>query len=167
MGKGINEVLRLYFIVAFGVFVLDIATKELAEKFFTFPYDPLPFLKLYLIHNKGVAFGLFSDLPDFLRIPILVIIPLVALFITLFYTLFEGNKFTALCMGLIAGGALGNLYDRVFLGQVRDFIHLHIGDYYWPAFNVADASITIGIALLILKNLLGKHSLKGLVNRAR
>ncbi len=167
MGKKSGEVLKLYFLIVLIVFLLDISTKKLAEKFFTFPYDPLPFLKLYLIHNKGVAFGFFSDIPDTIRIPILVVIPVVALFITLFYTLQEGSKFTALCMGLIAGGALGNLYDRIFLGQVRDFIHLHIGNYYWPAFNIADASITVGITLLILKNFLGKYSLKGFVNRTR
>lgn len=165
MEKVLRSVGGIYLITALIVFVADIITKKLAERFFQISYDPFPFLKLYLIYNKGVAFGLLSDLPDLLRIPILIVIPVIAFFIIFFYALTERSKFTALCMGLIGGGAIGNLYDRFFLGQVRDFIHLHLGDLYWPAFNVADASITTGITLLILKHFLTKYSLKNLVNR--
>lgn len=165
MEKFPRSVSGIYLITSLIVFTADIITKELAEKFFHIPYDPLPFLKLYLIYNKGVAFGLLSDLPDQLRIPILIVIPFIALFITFFYALAEKSNFTALCMGLIGGGAIGNLYDRFFLGQVRDFVHLHLGDLYWPAFNIADASITTGITLLILKHFLTKHPFKNFVNR--
>ena len=159
------ESAKTYLKIALLVFLLDLITKSFAEKFLYKPYDPLPVLKLYLIHNRGVAFGLFSDLPDLLRIPILILVPIVAIFITFFYSVLEGKKFTSLCMGLIGGGALGNLYDRIFLGEVRDFIHLHIGDYYWPAFNIADASITTGVFLLFAKYFVEKLSLKNLKNR--
>ena len=160
----LSKSVKTYLKVALPVFLLDLITKNLAEKFLYKPYDPLPVLKLYLIHNRGVAFGLLSDLPDFLRIPILILVPIVALFITFFYSVLEGKRFTALCMGLIGGGALGNLYDRIFLGEVRDFIHLHIGNYYWPAFNIADASITVGVFLLFAKYFAEKLTFKNLKN---
>ncbi len=164
MENGVRKLSLIYLITCGGVFLLDIFTKSLAEKLFVKPVEVLPFLEFYLIHNRGVAFGLFADLPEPLRVPLLIVIPIVALFITFFFALAERSKFVAFCMGLIGGGALGNLYDRVLLGEVRDFIHLHVGQYYWPAFNVADASITTGVALLILKQLLAKSSLKNLFN---
>ncbi|NPA32223.1 MAG: signal peptidase II [Aquificae bacterium] len=157
----------LYFLTALSVFVLDLTTKELAERFFREPVDVLPFLKLYLIHNKGIAFGLFSDIGEPFRTLMLIVIPVLALGITYAYARLEGDRFTAFCMGLVAGGALGNLFDRLFLGKVRDFIHLHVGEWYWPAFNVADSAISIGVALLILKHFLAKRSLKDLRNTPR
>ncbi|AAC07652.1 signal peptidase II [Aquifex aeolicus] len=157
----------LYLSIAVSVFLLDIITKNLAEKLFTTHVEVFPFLEFYLIYNKGVAFGLLSELPDPLRLPLLLITPVIALIITFLYALYSGDRIVAISMGLIGGGALGNLYDRLFLGMVRDFIHLHIGEYYWPAFNIADASISIGIALLILKYFFTKPALKNLVNRTR
>jgi len=167
MEKLLEKPTNLYVIIALTVFLLDILTKNLAEKLFTTPVDVLPFLEFYLIFNKGVAFGLLSQLPDPIRLPLLIFTPVIALVITFVYTVFRGDKFTAVSMGLIAGGAMGNLYDRVLFGMVRDFVHLHVGEYYWPAFNLADASISLGIALLILQHLLAKPTLKNLVNRAR
>jgi len=71
--------------------------------------------------------------------------------VTYIYSQRNGDRSVSLSMGLIAGGALGNLYDRLFLGKVRDFIHLHVGDLYWPAFNIADASITTALILLLYR----------------
>ncbi len=166
MEGSLRKLSLIYLITCVGIFSLDLLTKRIAEESFTKPVEVFSFLELYLIHNKGVAFGLLSDLPDTLRIPILILVPIVALFITYFFALAERSKFVAFCMGLIGGGAFGNLYDRVVLGEVRDFIHLHVGSYYWPAFNVADASITTGVVLLILKQLLTKFSLKNLLDRS-
>ena len=59
-------------------------------------------------------------------------------------------------LALVLGGALGNLYDRATLGHVVDFVQLHAAGYYWPAFNVADSAITVGVALLVWDSLLGK-----------
>src|SRR5205085_10217957 len=61
----------------------------------------------------------------------------------------HGNRLFAFALALVLGGALGNLYDRVTLGHVVDFVQLHAGGYYFPAFNVADSAITVGVALLI------------------
>ena len=166
MENGFRKLSLIYLITCITVLLLDLFTKSLAERLFVKPVEVFPFLEFFLIHNRGVAFGLLSDLPDFLRVPLLVLVPIVAFFLTFFFALMEKSKFVALCMGMIGGGALGNLYDRVVLGEVRDFIHLHIGKYYWPAFNLADASITTGVVLLILKQLLAQSSLKNLFNRA-
>lgn len=165
MGKSFRKLSLIYLITSGSIFFLDIFTKNLAEKLFIKPVELLPVLEFYLIYNKGVAFGLLGNLPEVLRIPILILIPIVATIITYFFAVLERSKFIAFCMGLIGGGALGNLYDRIFLGEVRDFIHLHLGHYYWPAFNVADASITLGVILLILKQFFAKNPLKDLFNR--
>ncbi len=142
----------IYIYTLIGVVTLDLITKDLAEKFLSErSYDVLPFLKLFLIYNRGAAFGIFAEFPDWIRIPLLTLTPMVAFVVTYIYSKKDGDRNISLSMGLIAGGAMGNLYDRVFLGKVRDFIHLHIGDLYWPAFNVADASITIAIFILILR----------------
>ena len=143
-----------YWITLVSVVVSDLITKKIAEVFLSErAYDPLPFLKLFLIHNRGAAFGILSESPDALRIPLLILTPLVALVITLIYASKTEDKTTKVIMGMIAGGALGNLYDRIFLGEVRDFIHLHVGDLYWPAFNLADASITLSITALVLMHI--------------
>ena len=146
-----------YITVLTGVVTADLITKDLAERWLADNiYSPLPFLKLFLIYNKGAAFGIFSDLPDVIRLPILIITPILAFVITYIYSDRNGKMGLSIAMGLIGGGALGNLYDRLFLGKVRDFIHLHAGDIYWPAFNVADASITVGIIIIAGSYLIGK-----------
>jgi len=144
----------IYILVLVSVVTLDLATKEMVERFLSSKvYDPLPFLKISLVYNRGAAFGLLADLPDWIRLPVLILTPIIAFVITYLYSSREGSTYMAVAMGLIGGGAMGNLYDRVFLGRVRDFIHLHIGDLYWPAFNLADASITVGVLMIILKAL--------------
>ncbi len=151
MGKILRGSSLIYIVTLTVVVLLDLFTKRLAEIYLSErSYDVLPFLKLFLIHNRGAAFGFFSDLPDIIRIPLLTLTPVIAFVVTYLYSQRNGDLKVVLAMGLIAGGALGNLYDRLFLGKVRDFIHLHLGDLYWPAFNVADASITLAIALLVL-----------------
>jgi signal peptidase II len=64
-----------------------------------------------------------------------------------------GKPLLAVALALVLGGALGNLYDRVTLGHVVDFIQVHAAGYYWPAFNVADSAICIGVAILLLDSL--------------
>ncbi|MCS6998322.1 MAG: signal peptidase II [Aquificaceae bacterium] len=157
MGKGTGIYLLIYGLTALGVLALDLYTKSLAEvhlvdKSLTL----LPFLHLLLVYNRGVAFGLFSEAPDFIRLPLLLLTPLLALILTLMYTLRSKNYSTALLMGMVGGGALGNFYDRALLGHVRDFIYLSFGSLSWPAFNLADASISTAIVLFLLRGLLDK-----------
>ena len=154
MDKILGENPRLFLKTLTAVFILDLVTKELAEAFLSErSYDPLPFLKLMLIYNRGAAFGIFSELPDILRVPLLVGAPLIALAVTFLYSSKVSDRISVIALGMVAGGALGNLFDRIFLGKVRDFLHLHLGDLYWPAFNLADASITLAIGYLLFKSL--------------
>ncbi len=154
MAKILGEKPRLFVKTLTAVLILDLITKELAEALLSEKsYDPLPFLKLMLIYNRGAAFGIFSELPDFLRVPLLVGAPLIALAVTFVYSFRVSDKLSVIALGMVAGGALGNLFDRLFLGKVRDFLHLHLGDLYWPAFNLADASITLAIGYLLLRSL--------------
>lgn len=144
--------MRYYLPSFFLTFLLDLTTKTLAENYLKESVKVLPFLNLTLIYNKGVAFGLLSDLPDLLRLPLLILIPIVAIIFTLYYSKGKG-KVEGILLGLIGGGALGNLYDRITLGKVRDFIDFHIFNWHYPAFNLADASISVSILLLIFMEL--------------
>lgn len=119
---------------------------EIVPNFFNFTY----------VRNTGAAFGLLSRAPESFRIPFFIIIPLVAL--TVIILIFKKTKETELLMitslSLILGGAIGNFIDRVRFGYVLDFIDLHwFNTYHWPAFNIADTAIVVGVALLIFYTL--------------
>jgi len=135
----------------------DLYTKHLAEQFIEGEVQILPFLKLVMVYNKGVAFGLLSQAPDCLRLPILLLFPPIAVLITFAYSIKQKDPVVSLCMGAIGGGALGNLYDRLFLGQVRDFIYLSYEKFSYPAFNLADASISFAIAVFLFYEVFGKR----------
>lgn len=106
------------------------------------------YLNIYLIWNEGIAFGLFSfdekNLYNYLTIFILIIV----VFILFWIIKSKGIQKYALLM--ISGGALGNLFDRIFYRAVPDFIDLHINNFHWFIFNIADIFITIGVFLMIL-----------------
>ncbi len=154
MAKGLRKHALIYVVFATAVLFLDLSTKKMAEVYLVErDMSLLPFLHLVLVYNKGVAFGLFSEAPDFLRLPLLLVTPFLALIITFLYAIRTKDIFVSILMGMVGGGALGNLYDRVFLGKVRDFIYFSYGGLSWPAFNLADASISIAIVLLLLRGL--------------
>jgi signal peptidase II len=106
------------------------------------------FLSLNLVWNKGVAFGLFSmnsvAFYNALTILILIIILIVL------YLSFTSSGFKKIAYLMIAGGAIGNVYDRIFYRQVPDFIDFHVGDFHWFIFNIADIFITFGVIFMIL-----------------
>ncbi|MCS6957766.1 MAG: signal peptidase II [Aquificaceae bacterium] len=154
MGRNLGKTTLIYTLVALAVLLLDLLTKNLADTYLKEKeISLLPFLHLVLVYNKGVAFGLLSEAPDFIRLPILLITPILALVITYVYAITSKGYSTAVYMGMVAGGAMGNFYDRAFLGYVRDFIYLSYGGISWPAFNLADASISTAVALLLFKGL--------------
>jgi len=106
------------------------------------------FIQLVRALNDGAAFGLFSG-----KTFLLTIVPIVALVASLVFFLFGGPlpRKVYMALGLIAAGACGNLYDRIFNGGlVRDFIDVNCRGYHWPAFNVADSLLCIGVAVLML-----------------
>ncbi|MFC7693690.1 signal peptidase II [Paeniroseomonas aquatica] len=112
----------------------------------------LPFLDLVLVHNRGVTFGLLaSDHPAGRWLLILLTGTItVALLVWLRRA---QNRTQAAALGLIIGGALGNLMDRLRHGAVTDFLDFHAQGYHWPAFNLADSGIVLGVALLLIAEL--------------
>jgi signal peptidase II len=107
------------------------------------------------IENPGAAFGLFANLPSGVRLPFLIGVSLTALgFLFSLYCHAEWRApLPRLGLAFIGGGALGNLYERAVVGVVVDYLDVFVGRYHWPAFNVADATITLGTGLLILSTL--------------
>ena len=114
------------------------------------------FVNLTLVMNPGLAFGLLGGVPVGWRwlVAVLSLIALAVLARVALRVLPEGTWLDHVAVGLIFGGAVGNLIDRVRFGAVVDFVDLHFHGYHWPAFNVADSSITVGVALLALRLLL-------------
>ena len=147
---------RWYWWLSGSVIVLDQVTKFLAETLLTFhqPVPVLPSFNLLLTYNTGAAFSFLAGAGGwqrwfFLGLGSLVSIGLIVWLRRLKPT--ETRLTTALA--LILGGAIGNLIDRAWLGQVIDFIQLYYQHWYWPAFNLADSAITVGAALLVLDSL--------------
>lgn len=141
-----------------AVIALDQWTKHMIlERFREFDVvTVLPVLDIVRLHNRGAAFSFLDDASGwqhwlFIGLGIGVSI---GILIWLRRLPRRGHGLTAAGLALVMGGALGNVIDRVLWGYVVDFIHVHYGDWYFPAFNVADSSITIGAGLLILDSVL-------------
>lgn len=114
------------------------------------------FFNLVMVWNRGVSFGMFYNDAAALRWVLIAI----ALAITagLLVWLFRvERRWLALSIGLVIGGAIGNVIDRLRFGAVADFFEFHVSGYYWPAFNVADSAITIGVALIVIDSLFGRQ----------
>jgi|TARA_B110001450_G_scaffold118461_1_gene111807 signal peptidase II len=128
------------------IYILKIAELENKVDIYLTPY-----LNLYLIWNKGIAFGLFSFEKFFIYQSISLVIFIISIVLIVMIIKSEGFKKYSLI--LILGGALGNLFDRVYYSAVPDFIDLHMNGFHWFIFNVADIFITIGVICLILDEL--------------
>ena len=113
-----------------------------------------PFFNLVMTWNRGVSFGMFNGDSPYNA----WVLPLVAVVIAVVLVVWLARSVNALMtwgLGLIIGGAVGNLIDRLRFGAVADFLDVHAAGWHWPAFNVADAAITIGVAMLIGDSLFG------------
>ncbi|MGD8910466.1 MAG: signal peptidase II [Chromatiales bacterium] len=114
----------------------------------------LPFFNLTLAYNPGAAFSFLSDQGGWQRYFFIVLALVVtAVMLVWLSRLKREEGWIAAALGLIIGGAVGNLIDRIWLGHVIDFIQLHYADLYWPAFNVADSAIFLGVAIMLLDSL--------------
>ena len=107
------------------------------------------FFNIVLVMNRGVSFGLFSAAPDWMPWILSGFAVMVAAALAIWLRRAD-SRLLAVALGLVIGGALGNVVDRVRFGAVVDFVDFHLGGYHWPAFNVADSAITIGVGLLLL-----------------
>ena len=139
------------FFIILSIFLLDRISKlyviYLYKKNFNSEIFTSEFLNIYLIWNEGIAFGLFSFYQDNLYNILTVIILIIILIILFFLIKAEGLKKYALLM--VFGGAIGNLFDRIFYKAVPDFIDFHVGNFHWFIFNVSDIFITLGVIFLI------------------
>ncbi len=115
----------------------------------------LPFFSLTWVENRGVSMGLLSADTDTGRWLLVGLTAAIALFVA-HWIRRERHWPEALALGLVLGGALGNIVDRVRFGYVVDFVHLHIGTWSFYVFNVADAAITLGVVILLLSTLRGR-----------
>ena len=112
------------------------------------------FLDLHYIRNKGAAFGFLDEKHASFRLPFFYGVSFVAIGIILylFHKMDDSEYLVPVALSLVLGGAVGNLIDRIRLGEVIDFIYFHYHrSFYWPAFNVADIAITVGVFLLIVR----------------
>jgi signal peptidase II len=147
-------------VIAGAIVVLDQITKLVALDRLA-PGVAVPvvdgLLSLTLVMNTGLAFGLLSGLPATWRwlVALLSIVALIVLARVAVRVLAGGGWSARLSVALIFGGAVGNLIDRARFGAVVDFVDAHYRGYHWPAFNVADSAITVGVALLALHLLAG------------
>lgn len=136
--------------VAAAIIALDQASKALASQYLPFEQSlrVIPaFFNLTLIHNKGAAFGLFQN-----QLHLFLIFSLIAIIIIFIISLRYARKEPKLqiLLGLVLGGAFGNLIDRLRIGYVVDFLDFYLFKYHWPAFNVADSAICVGIGILTI-----------------
>lgn len=142
-----------WLMLALPLLALDLFTKQLAVSQLSYaePVELLPVLNMTLLYNYGAAFSFLAGADGWQRWMFSGVALLVSGFILHWLrSVPKSQWWVSLALVLILAGALGNLWDRVSLGYVVDFISFHYAGYYFPAFNIADTTITIGSALLIV-----------------
>jgi signal peptidase II len=134
------------------VLVLDQITKLAVIDRMTAYVDVIAitgFFNLVHVHNTGAAFSLFADQPGWQRGFFVGVAAIASVVILYLLRKTQGRRLFSIALALILGGAIGNVIDRILYGHVIDFLDVHAGGWHWPAFNVADAAITVGAAMLI------------------
>src|SRR5205085_360640 len=145
---------KYYFLIALGVVLLDQLSKWLVMQKISL-HDTIAIVpglfSISHLENQGAAFGLFADSPWQWKAAALILFSLLALSVVSVLLWRNGHKFSygGLALALILGGAIGNLWDRIFQGHVVDFLHFYLGAHQWPDFNVADSAIVVGAILLV------------------
>ncbi|MDQ6706638.1 MAG: signal peptidase II [Acidobacteriota bacterium] len=141
--------------ISLGILALDRWSKHIIEtRFSAFDSHPVipGFFDIVKSQNPGVAFGLFSESTSRFRTGLLIAFSLLAVAILagILWRIEKLDRLTAVGVSLIFGGALGNVYDRVMMGTVTDFLDFYIGARHWYTFNLADSAICVGASLLLL-----------------
>ena len=143
----------ILFVVSAVILVVDQATKRYIDRTMDLHSSITvvnDFFNITYLRNKGAAFGFLAHSSYRLPFFILVSIVAVAVILAVFFRLRPDQKLTAFSLSLIFSGALGNLVDRVRLGEVIDFLDAHWYGHHWPAFNIADSAICVGVFLLVI-----------------
>ena len=159
----IEKILRKSFIISsllvFSIFLLDRLSKiyviYLDKKFLGSELLSSKFLNIRLIWNEGIAFGLlsFNETIFYNALTFLILI----IILIIFFMVCKSNGIKKFSFMMILGGAIGNVYDRIFYGAVPDFIDFHIGNFHWFIFNVADIFITLGVIFMIIIEITGNN----------
>lgn len=142
------------------VLVLDQATKwwmlEVVGIALRPPIEVTPFFNLVMVWNRGVSFGLFAHEAEVM--PYVLSGVAVAISAALLVWLARAERrWIAAAIGLVVGGAVGNVIDRLRFGAVADFFDVHVAGWHWPAFNVADAAIVVGVGMILLDGFATRH----------
>ena len=142
--------LKLY-LISLSIFLLDILTKNYIQNKIMYgeQVEITSFLRFVHFQNPGAAFSFLSDQGGWQRYFLIVISLLAVIYIPWLINQYKKNMLIVIGLLLILGGAIGNLFDRISYGYVIDFIYFHIAEFYWPAFNVADSAISIGVLLFL------------------
>jgi signal peptidase II len=149
--------LRLGLVVAAIVALLDQLSKAWMMRLLADgqAIEVAPVLKLVTVWNYGISFGLFNRGSD--DGALILVALAVAICVALLIWVYRAHHpLTGVALGLVIGGAVGNVVDRLRFGAVFDFLYFHLGEWYWPAFNLADSAITVGVALLFIESLFVK-----------
>lgn len=145
---------RLLAIITSVILILDQATKLYVDANFRL-HESLPVIDglfhLTYVRNKGAAFGIFAD--SAIRIPFFITVSVIAMVAILWYLrrLRDDQRLAYFALTLVFSGAVGNLIDRIRYGEVIDFLDVFWRSHHWPAFNVADSAITVGVTLLFIE----------------
>ena len=151
----INKKLRNYcfLILSIFIFLLDFSSKYYLVNYYDLGSKGrvylTPFLDFILVLNPGISFGIFSNGDDIQRW-ILSIISILVIFYLYYWSTKSPSKLTKISLFIMIGGALGNVLDRLTYGKVIDFISLHVFDYYWYVFNIADIAIVLGGLMILI-----------------
>jgi signal peptidase II len=141
-----------------ATFIADFFTKWMVQQHFTLGESVglIPGFALTYVMNPGAAFSMFATWPALYRLPLFIAVTIGALWAAWQYWkgLPDTDRLSALALGLVVGGALGNLLDRIRYGEVVDFIEVGVRSVYtWPIFNVADSAVCVGVGFLIYRSL--------------
>ena len=144
-----------WLLLAAAVIAVDLATKAWITAAFRYgeSREVTPFFNLVLVHNTGAAFSFLAGQGGWQRWFFAAVALAISAVLVVLLSRHKGSRWVAAGYALVLGGALGNLWDRVLLGYVVDFVQLHAAGYSWPAFNVADSAITVGMVILVIDSL--------------
>ncbi len=156
MSKFLSKNFHISLLVSVFIFILDRISKiyviNLSKNSFDIDLFSSKFLNITLVWNEGIAFGLFSASHENWYNFLTIVIAVTAIIILIMSIKQDGVQRYFLL--IVFGGAIGNLYDRIFFKAVPDFIDLHVGNFHWFIFNLADIFITFGVIMLILLEIL-------------
>ena len=162
MSNYINKNFLINLLTVIIIFSLDRISKfyviSQSEKNLSYDLFESKFLNVNLVWNEGIAFGLLSFNKDYLYNLLTILI--IVLIIIIFFMILKNKGFKKYSLLMILGGALGNLYDRIYFKAVPDFIDFHIGNFHWFIFNVSDIFISLGVLLLISLELINNKKEK-------